>query len=180
MGQPRPLFCLFPVFSNKRYIFTTIICEKCPSSIRCRDSNPRPLECESLPITTRPGLPPLNPKVCIWGHLLWIELTWSSRWWGWWPSWSSTCSAWWCSRWPRRPSSFRRPKSPPLRCGQPRTEKQKKQTIRLIVSFSQYNVYNPIFEALVPVSSQTSHIPLASLTTFGKSVFKHRPLPIRN
>ena len=37
-----------------------------PSSIR--DSNPQPLECESLPITTRPGLPPfmLNlylPKV---------------------------------------------------------------------------------------------------------------------
>ena len=30
----------------------------CPSSIRCRDSNPRPLECESPPITTRPGLPP--------------------------------------------------------------------------------------------------------------------------
>ena len=28
-----------------------------PSSIRCRDSSPRPLECESPPITTRPGLP---------------------------------------------------------------------------------------------------------------------------
>ena len=32
--------------------------KKCPSSKRCRDSNPRPLERESLPITTRPGLPP--------------------------------------------------------------------------------------------------------------------------
>ena len=30
-----------------------------PSSIRHRDSNPRPLEHESPPITTRPGLPPL-------------------------------------------------------------------------------------------------------------------------
>ena len=28
-----------------------------PSSIRRRDSNPRPLEHESTPITTRPGLP---------------------------------------------------------------------------------------------------------------------------
>ena len=32
--------------------------EKCPSSIWCRDSNPQPLERESLPIITRPGLPP--------------------------------------------------------------------------------------------------------------------------
>ena len=30
----------------------------CPSSIRHWDSNPRPLERESPPITTRPGLPP--------------------------------------------------------------------------------------------------------------------------
>ena len=29
----------------------------CPSSIRRRDSNPRSLERESPPITTRPGLP---------------------------------------------------------------------------------------------------------------------------
>ena len=60
MGQPRPLFGLFSVFSNKQYNFTTNICEKCPSSIRCRDSNPRPLERESLSITTRPGLPPFR------------------------------------------------------------------------------------------------------------------------
>ena len=31
--------------------------KKCPSNIRCQDSNPRTLERESLPITTRPGLP---------------------------------------------------------------------------------------------------------------------------
>ena len=30
-------------------------------SIRCRDSNPRPFEHESSPITTRPGLPPNFP-----------------------------------------------------------------------------------------------------------------------
>ena len=29
---------------------------KCPSYTRCRDSNPRPSK--SVPITTRPGLPP--------------------------------------------------------------------------------------------------------------------------
>ena len=51
-----PGLFLFSVFSNKQYNFTTNICEKCPSSIRCRDSNPRPSEHESLPITTRPGL----------------------------------------------------------------------------------------------------------------------------
>ena len=36
-------------------IFTANIREKSPSSKQCRDSNPRPLERESLPITTRPG-----------------------------------------------------------------------------------------------------------------------------
>ena len=34
------------------------IMKKCPSSIRCWDLNPRPLEHESPPITTRPRLPP--------------------------------------------------------------------------------------------------------------------------
>ena len=38
---------------------TTNQCEKCPSSIWCRDSNSRPSEHESPPpITTRPELPP--------------------------------------------------------------------------------------------------------------------------
>ena len=41
-------------------IFTTNIFEKCPSSIRCQDWNPQPLERESLPITTRPGLTPIR------------------------------------------------------------------------------------------------------------------------
>ena len=60
MGQPRPLFRLFSVFSTNNTIFTTNQCEKmsCPSSIRRRDSNPRPLDHESPPITTRSGLPP--------------------------------------------------------------------------------------------------------------------------
>ena len=58
MGQPRPLFCLFLVFSNKQYIFTTNQCEKCSPSLRYCNSNPRPLERESPLITARPGLPP--------------------------------------------------------------------------------------------------------------------------
>ena len=57
MGQPRPLFRLFSVFSNKHYKFLQqIYVKKCASSIWCWDSNPRPLECESHPITTRPEL----------------------------------------------------------------------------------------------------------------------------
>ena len=39
-------------------IFASYICEKCPSSIWCRDLDPQPLEHESPHITARPGLPP--------------------------------------------------------------------------------------------------------------------------
>ena len=57
IGQPRQLFHLFLSFQRHIItIFTTNKCEKCPSSIWCRDSNSRPLEHESPPITTRPGL----------------------------------------------------------------------------------------------------------------------------
>ena len=45
--------------SNKHYKFLQqIYVKKCPSSIWCWDSNPRPSGHESPPITTRPGLPP--------------------------------------------------------------------------------------------------------------------------
>ena len=59
-------FCLFSVFSNKQYNFTTNPCEKmpCPSRKRHRDSNPRPLKHESSPITTRLGLPPQSILGC--------------------------------------------------------------------------------------------------------------------
>ena len=62
MGQPRPLFHLFSVFSNKHHynFYNRYMWKKCPSSIRCRDSNPWPSERESLPFTTRPGLPPVS------------------------------------------------------------------------------------------------------------------------
>ena len=58
LGQPWPLFHLFSTFQTHIKIFTTNKCEKCPSSIQSRDSNLRPLEHESPPITTRPELLP--------------------------------------------------------------------------------------------------------------------------
>ena len=58
MGQPRPLFHLFRLFKNTLKFLQLIIVKKCPTNIRCQDSNSRPLEHESPPITTRPGLPP--------------------------------------------------------------------------------------------------------------------------
>ena len=57
-ANPGLFFVYLRSFQTKITIFTTHICGKCPSSIRCWDSNPRPLERESLPITTRPGLLP--------------------------------------------------------------------------------------------------------------------------
>ena len=65
MGQPRPLLRLFSTFQSNITISTTNKCEKCPSSKRRWDSNPRPLEHESPPITTRPGLPP-NKLIFLW------------------------------------------------------------------------------------------------------------------
>ena len=50
-----PLF--HSIFSSCFILFISILSKKSPSSIRCRDSNPRPLVRESPPITTRPGLP---------------------------------------------------------------------------------------------------------------------------
>ena len=58
-------FIYFRSFSNKQYNFyNKSIGKKCPSSIRRRDSNPQPLKHESLPISTRPGLPP-NADICL-------------------------------------------------------------------------------------------------------------------
>ena len=44
-------------------ILQQINVKKCLSSIWCRDLNPRPLEHDSPPITTRPGLPPIMVDV---------------------------------------------------------------------------------------------------------------------
>ena len=47
---------IFGLLKRTIQFFTTNQCEKCPSSIRRRNSNPRPFEHESSPITTIPGL----------------------------------------------------------------------------------------------------------------------------
>ena len=47
---------IFSLFQTNNTILTTNQCEKCPSSIQCKDSNPQPLKHELSPITTRPGL----------------------------------------------------------------------------------------------------------------------------
>ena len=59
-ANPGLFFVYFQSFSNKQYNFYKKYVKKCPSSIRCRDSNPRPLKREAFPITTRPGLPPFR------------------------------------------------------------------------------------------------------------------------
>ena len=66
MGQPRPLFHLFLSFQTTLQILQQINVKKCPSSIRCWDSNSRPLEHEFPPITTRPGLPRHNSIISSW------------------------------------------------------------------------------------------------------------------
>ena len=50
---PASFSFIFGLFQTNNAIFTINKCEKCPSSIQCWDSNPRPLEHESSPITTR-------------------------------------------------------------------------------------------------------------------------------
>ena len=53
-GQPWPLFHLFLSFQTNITILTTNKCEKCPSSIRRRDSNSQPFDYKSPHLTTRP------------------------------------------------------------------------------------------------------------------------------
>ena len=58
-GPTLASFSFIFVFSNTHYKFyNNRYVKKCPSSIRCRDLKSRPLEYESPPITTRPGLQP--------------------------------------------------------------------------------------------------------------------------
>ena len=57
MGQCWPLR-LFTIVSIKEFNFTKSQYEKCQSSLWHWDSNSQPLEHESPPLTTKPGLPP--------------------------------------------------------------------------------------------------------------------------
>ena len=58
MGHPLPLFNFFRLFRHTLQFLQQINVKKCPSSMWCQDSNSQPMEHESPPITTRPGLPP--------------------------------------------------------------------------------------------------------------------------
>ena len=52
---PDLFFVYFCLFEQKIPFLQQIYVKKCPSRIQCCDSNPRPLEHEYPPITTRPG-----------------------------------------------------------------------------------------------------------------------------
>ena len=58
-NEPSPAsFCFLRLFKQALQFLQQINVKKCQSSIGCWDSNPQPLEHDSSPITTRPGLPP--------------------------------------------------------------------------------------------------------------------------
>ena len=62
-GRIPASFCLLSSFQTNNTVFTRNKYEKYQVHIWRRDLNPRPLKHESSPITTRPGLPPLIPKL---------------------------------------------------------------------------------------------------------------------
>ena len=109
MGEPGLFFVYFDLFqTNINTILQQINVKKCTSRMRRRDLNPRPSDCESPPITTRPGLPPRN-TLTLWGEgslwqVTWLVLTNQSahlatlifvndvedqtiKWWWWWWRW---------------------------------------------------------------------------------------------
>ena len=77
---PGLFFVYFRSFSqNINTILQQINLKKCPSSIEHWDSNTRPSECESPPISTRQGLPPysVNFTLCnffsiLIGWIIWL------------------------------------------------------------------------------------------------------------
>ena len=54
LANPGVFLIYFRLLKHLLQFLTTNKCEKCPSIIRCQDSNSQPLEHESPPITTRP------------------------------------------------------------------------------------------------------------------------------
>ena len=58
-GNPGLFYIYFRLFKQTSLQFLQQLnVKKCPSNIRCQDSNSQPLANESPPITSRPGLPP--------------------------------------------------------------------------------------------------------------------------
>ena len=62
-ANPGLFFVYFRSFQTNITILQQIYVKKCPSSIRCWDSNPQPLERESLPFTLDQGSRPKNPEI---------------------------------------------------------------------------------------------------------------------
>ena len=54
---PASFSIIFGLFKQTLQFLQQTHVKKCQSSIRCQDWNPQPLERESLPVTTRSGLP---------------------------------------------------------------------------------------------------------------------------
>ena len=74
---PCLFFVYFRLFKNIT-ILEQINEKTCPSSIRCWDSKPQPLDHESPPVTTRPGLPPKHHKVLKISFWVFVESLYSS------------------------------------------------------------------------------------------------------
>ena len=74
MGQRRPLFRLFLVFSNKHYNFYNKSMWKMSIQYTVPGFEPTTLEHESSPITTRPGLPPRIYLSFLWSFCLFLLL----------------------------------------------------------------------------------------------------------
>ena len=65
-GQLGFFLIYFCVFKHTLQFFQQINVKKCPSSLRCWDSNSQPLEHESPSITTRPRPPAMaSPHLCL-------------------------------------------------------------------------------------------------------------------
>ena len=66
MGQPRPLLLfIFDLFKQILLQFLQqLYVKKCPSSIQCQDSNPRPLEHESHSHNDWTGAP-IQLRLCV-------------------------------------------------------------------------------------------------------------------
>ena len=66
---PASFFVYFRLFKQTLEFVQQINVIKCPSSIWCWDSNPRPSEHVSIPISTRPGLPHWETNLFSWPAL---------------------------------------------------------------------------------------------------------------
>ena len=77
-ANPSLFFIYFRLLKHITNFTTNTYVKKCPSSIQCQDSNSQPLEHEPPPITTIPGLPPL--QTCPTTDQLWVLVLFGQLW----------------------------------------------------------------------------------------------------